>query len=88
VLVKVFVGFVIVLGTVPENTVCGAGVDVLVIKISFVFVSMIVDVGPGTNMIEFDPNTVIVIVRGPSGPSRLMSALRRGLASRAAGAVT
>ena len=87
--VKVFVGFVIVLGTVPENTVCGTGVDVLVIMNSTVFVSVIVDVGPGTNTIKFDANTVIVVVRGPSGPSRLMSALRSSLDAerpRAAGA--
>ena len=89
-LVKVFVGSVMVLGTVPENTVCGAGVDVLVIMISSVFVSVIVDVGPGTNTIEFDANSVIVVVSGPSGPSRLMSARRRSLAAerpRATGAV-
>ena len=88
-LVKVFVGFVIVLGTVPENTVCGGCVDVVVIMISSVFVSVIVDVGPGTNTIKFDPNTVIVVVSGPSGPSRLMSALRWSLAAerpRATGA--
>lgn len=89
-LVKVFVGSVMVLGTVPENTVCAAGVDVLVITISSVFVSVIVDVGPGTNTIEFDANSVMVVVRGPSGPSRLTSARRRSLAAarpRATGAV-
>lgn len=88
--VNVFVGFVMVLGTVPENTVCGTGVDVVVIMNSSVFVSVIVDVGPGTNMIEFDANSVIVVVRGPSGPSRLTSARRRSLAAerpRAVGAV-
>jgi hypothetical protein len=78
VVVMVMVGFVMVRGTVPEKTVTGDGVTVLVWIISMVFVSKTVWVGARTVWTAaFETVWVIVVVRGPSGPSRLTNCARR-----------
>jgi hypothetical protein len=77
---------VTVAATVPENTVAAGGVTVLVWTISTVFVSVIVEAGARTVCTTAGVTVcVTVVVRGPSGPSRLARAARRAsLAERAA----
>lgn len=77
---------VTVAATVPENTVTGDGVSVVVCTTSTRFVSVIVE-GAARTVCTTAGVTVwmTVVVRGPSGPSRLASWARRAsLADRAA----
>jgi hypothetical protein len=76
---------VTVAATVPENTVAGGGVTVLVWTISTVFVSVRVDAGASVVCTTGAAVCTTVVVSGPSGPSRLTSWPRRAsLAERAA----
>jgi hypothetical protein len=73
----VCVGSVIVDFTVPENTVTGDGVTVLVWMMSMVLVSVMVEAVPTIVDVWAVAVTNMLVVGPPSGPSRFARALRR-----------
>jgi len=75
-LVLVDVGAVIVEATVPEKTVWTAGVMVDVVTARDREVTVVVDAGAVESTTTGEAETVIVVVSGPSGPTRFASALR------------
>ena len=70
----VLTGNVIVLSTVPENVVNGAGVIVAVDVTSTVDAVVVVDVVGRVISVAVATSVVRVVVGKPSGPSRLASA--------------